>query len=86
MFQSLKGDEQVDQGIVSFTGKYTADSEAVIVNFYPDQTTLATLIEIDLNTLTALKDPKKCRVPCRWLRRNQFFIDPAARYFRRNDA
>lgn len=50
VFQSIKGVERVDQGYVASITSPDNFSEAVILEFYSDQISLRTLIEIHLHT------------------------------------
>jgi len=50
VFQSLRGVTQVEQGFIASTGKATAFSEAVLLNYNPLIISLDTLIEIHLRT------------------------------------
>ena len=50
VFQSLRGVYNVQQGWVASEGKFTAFSEAVILEFNPDEISLKALIEIHLHT------------------------------------
>lgn len=50
VFQSLLGVEKVEQGWIASKGEALAFSEAVIVHFHPEETSLDVLVEIHLNT------------------------------------
>lgn len=57
IFRSLKGVSTVEQGWIASDGENTTLSEAVIVNFSPNEITLETLIAIHLHTHSCISEP-----------------------------